>query len=475
MCDAVAVPRVLLQLASVGVAIDLQEQLEAAGHEVQWDPDAAISPAHGGDHDVAILPAETADPSAIEAWRDREPAPGIVVIGPVEAEVAALGIEVVAHLDSSDAGASAVVRALERRFTARLSPAFARAALSLPRSLESLELAATVVRAARAAPAELVRAALRPHVSHYVASTPLLTELRQQRVLEVPEVAVLGRCDGTLTLQRVAAAAIEPVAAGRLLWSLASVGAVTMTAEPPDRATAARRRLAETREHLRRRLRRVERASPYDVLEVDRRASLDEIDAACQALGHIVAPERVGDLDLATLSEAPTLLWKQILEARRILYDPNATLRVDTIIDRRPGTYDPCIFGRADLEHREAERTFSQGQQALSSGDVFAAVSAMARAARTHPDHPVYETYLQWARYRAEVTRGGDKAEAARRGREAAVPFIFGRRPQPQALVAFALLCLADGDADAAHWHAIEASRLDPELPAARRLLARLG
>jgi hypothetical protein len=55
------------------------------------------------------------------------------------------------------------------------------------------------------------------------------------------------------------------------------------------------------------------------------------------------------------------------------------------------------------------------------------------------------------------------------------VPFIFGRRPQPQALVAFALLCLADGDADAARWHAMEASRLDPELPAARRLLARLG
>ena len=462
----------LLQIASVGVAIDLQEQLEAAGHEVTWDRDGAIAP---GDPEVdaVVLSAEEATPKRLGAWRDREPPPAIVLLG--EGAVASPGVEVVGHIASERTIPDAVARGLAGRYTARLSPEIARAVLSLPASLESNELAIAVVRAGRAAPADVVRAALRPHAGRYVATTRVVAELRERRVLEIPEVGVLGCCDGATTLSRVAAGGgLEPLGIGRLIWSLASVGGVTLTPEPPDRSTPERRRLAEIREHLRRRYQRVHRASPYDVLEVHRDTYLDAIDGACQTLGDLLAPERLADLDLGDLAELPDMLWKQILEARSVLYYEHTHKQIDAIIDRRPGTYDPCIFGRAEVDHREAKRVFNQGQKSLAEGDVFKAVASMARAARMHPEHPTYEAYLHWARYRAEVERGGDKAEAARRERAAAERFIYGRRPRAQALVALALLCVADGDADAARWHVTHASRLDPELAAAKRLLARL-
>lgn len=466
----------LLQIASVGVAVDLQEQLEAGGHQVRWDGEGQVTPAHTDIYDLIIVAAETATPGGIEAWLDREPPPAIAVLGVPGADVAALGVEVIAHVASERTVPEAVARALARRFVSRMSAGFARAALSLPAELEGDELAASVVRAGRAAPADMVRAALKPHASCYVATTEVVDRLRAARVFEIPEVGLLARCDGATTLQAVAAAeGIEPLAIARLLWSLASVGGITLTAEPPDRSTRARRRLAEVRQHLQRRYERIGRASPYDVLEVHRDTYLDEIDAACQALGGVFAPEQVADLDLGTLSQLPAMLWKQILEARSVLYYEHTHIQIDAIIDHRPGTYDPCVFGSAAIDHRAAKKIFNQGQQALAGGDVFKAVSLMARAARMHPEHPVYAAYLHWARYRAEVERGGDKAAAARREREIAETFIYGRRPRAQALVALALLCVADGDPDSARWHVMHASRLDPELAAARRLLARLS
>lgn len=461
--------RLLLQIDSVGVAIDLQEQLEAAGHEVDWDAEATVAP-EASDHDVVILPADRATAERIDRWRDRDPAPGFVVIGPEVPGLAALRVERVTHIADEQTVPDAIARAIANRFVARISAPFARAALGLPQAD-----AAAVVRAARAAPAALVRDALKPHANSYVAATAAIDQLREARALEIPEVELLRKCDGTRTLTTVSLrGGLKPMETGRLIWSLASVGAVTLTAEPPDVSTPARRRLAETRRHLEARLRRVRRASPYDVLEVHRDTYVEEIDLACKMLGTIVAPKKVSDLDLADLFEVPAQLWEQILEARSVLYYEHTHAAVDGVIDKRPDTYDPCVFGRADLDHREAMKVFKQGQDALSAGEVFKAVSLMARAARLHPDHPVIESYLHWAKFRADVERGGDKAEAAARERAAVETFIYGRRPWPRARVALALLCAAGGDAESARWHVGIAARLDPELASARRLLARL-
>jgi hypothetical protein len=105
---------------------------------------------------------------------------------------------------------------------------------------------------------------------------------------------------------------------------------------------------------------------------------------------------------------------------------------------------------------------------------VYRAVSETAAACRLHPGHPDCEASLAYARYRADVQGGQDRAAVAHRERAVARAALAGRRPWPQALVALGLLAAADEDPDAARWHLHEALRCDPNLPAARQILQRL-
>ncbi|MBK9030704.1 MAG: tetratricopeptide repeat protein [Myxococcales bacterium] len=70
---------------------------------------------------------------------------------------------------------------------------------------------------------------------------------------------------------------------------------------------------------------------------------------------------------------------------------------------------------------------------------------------------------------------GADAAAAARRERLAATRATRGVRPWPRAMVALALLCVADRDVDSARWHLREVLAIDPTSPAARQLMTRLG
>ena len=122
-----------------------------------------------------------------------------------------------------------------------------------------------------------------------------------------------------------------------------------------------------------------------------------------------------------------------------------------------------------------AAEAYGRAQQALTAGDVHRALSEMAGAARNHPGHPEYEAGLAWARYRVEVAGGKEQAEIARRERGIAERATLGMRPWPRALLALALLCVADRDPDSARWYLREALAIDPGSPAARQLMARLG
>jgi hypothetical protein len=96
-------------------------------------------------------------------------------------------------------------------------------------------------------------------------------------------------------------------------------------------------------------------------------------------------------------------------------------------------------------------------------------------AARFVPNFPDYEAYLGLARYRADVQRGGDVADVARRERSIAEKALFGRRPWPRAQLALGLLCAADDDGNAARWHLREALECDPNLASASAVLQRMG
>jgi len=477
------VPSVALALDDVGLAVPLQEILEAAGHRVLWSPPLVDGPDQlpaGARIDVVVLAERRGQPygDGLERWRDLDPPPGVLAVVMSDAgRAAAEGARVplVASTAQPAEVAAAVKRALALRWSGRLAPGYARGHLGLAAEADRAADAARVIAAARErADLDVVREALRWYALHYVAATSLVAELRERRALEIPEVDSVRLMDGTRTAQTlVRTAPIGPAQAGRLLWALACAGAVTFTPEPPDLSTTERRATAMARAHLRARAVRAERATLYDLLELTPAAGAAEIDHACKMLAIRYAPERLAKLDLGDAAPLVQPIWQAVLRARRILNDPADRLRYNEALGRKRAEIDSAwVLGPHD--RARAEESFARGQRALVSGEPFKAVSEMAAAARAHADHPDYEASLAWARYRAELARGKPREETARAERARAEEALLGRRPWPRALVALALLCAADEDPDAARWHLGEALACDPTLPAARQLLGRL-
>lgn len=470
--------RVVLALADVGLGIPLQEALERRGFAVRWLPDAAAGPpaSLADPPDVVALDAdgeEEALLAAVEAWRALDPPPGIVGLGlTATAPARALAARIALCSPGADAGelADALADAAALRLAGAMSPGLARRALGLPPDAAD----ADVIAAAREVDVELARAALRWHAASYTTATDRIAALRAARALIVPEIEQLAHLSGDRTLQTVVQSGpLDPYAAARLVWALASIGAVTFTPEPIDRATPARRALAELRDHLRARTERLAGATFYDVLEVTPAAELEEIVRAVERLDRRYGPAHTHGFDLGDCAALPAPCWDQVERARKVLADLAARgryndwlrehwreIRTRWAIDRNAAAAAAAAFARA--------------QQALAKGDVHRALSESAVAARHHPGHPDYETGLAWARYRVDVIGGADPAAAARRERAVATAATLGCRPWPRALVALALLCVADRDPEAARWHLREVLAIDPQQPAARQLLARL-
>jgi hypothetical protein len=481
-------PRVLLALADLGLGVQLQEALEARGVAVRWDPAAAEGPTAsylaGGDlEDVVVVDADSLGErvtATAEAWRRIDPAPAVIALGSTAAAARAAEAahcQLLAASGDADAFLKASEAAMKLRFAGSLTRALARRALGLPPVAEPVADAAQIVGAARALPVELAREALRWHARSYVCvAGDLIAALREVRALTIPEVDFIAHLDGSLTVQTlVKRGPIDGPHAARLLWALASVGAVAITPEPYDLATPRRRALAMIRRHLRGRQERLERGTFYDVLEITPNAELEDIQACYELVGRRYAPEMLAGHDLADLAPLVEPLWQQVEKARGVMQDIASRGRYNDWLRSRWSE----IRSHWAIEMSAAETAaecFARGQRALGEGDVHRAVGDFAAAARNHPGHPEYEVNLSWARYRVAAGRDPDsRATAARRERAAAEALMWGTRPWPRAMVALALLCASDGDPDTARWHLTEALSIDPNLPAAHNLLARLG
>jgi hypothetical protein len=226
--------------------------------------------------------------------------------------------------------------------------------------------------------------------------------------------------------------------------------------------------------HLRARAARSERATHYDLLEITPAAGVAEIEQACQMLAVRYAPERLERPRPRRRRRPGRSHLEGDPAGARHPVDPPDRLRYNEALAAQRGKIQSTwTFG--PIDRARAEEHFARGQRALVAGEPFKAVSEMAAAARAHPDHPDYEASLAWARTRAELARGKPKDQAVDAERKNAEAALAGRRPWPRALVALALLCAADEDPDAAHWHLKEALACDPNLPVARQMLARLG
>jgi len=472
---------VLIAAADVGSGVQLEEALNRAGFEARWDQTQMDGPRGAQTCEVVVIDADHLKGRLTEvanAWRDHISVPGVIAIGnSAEARTHAPAARVT--LLSAAAKLTTLTAALNDAAKLRLATgmrwAVMRAALKLPPVEADLRQWGPTLLHARNVDVEVARAALRWHVQHYATPTASLDQLREERILTVPELETIAHADGTRTVQTlVKAGPLDPMKTARLLWALTSLGAIELTAEVRDPGTAARRSLDEIRKHLRARVARLEKSTYFDVLEITPLAEYAEIEASYQLLGSRYSPPALARYDLAELVTHVSPTWDLIEKARSILVDHAQRGRyTDYLRKNLSGMRTLWAIGVDDS--RAAAEAFVKGQAALGEGDAHKAMSHFAKAARHQPGHPDYEATLAWVRFRVQVAAGKSAVEQAVLERREVEGYLVGCRPWPRALVALALLCAAGNDADSARWHLAIALSIDPNVPAAAQLAQRLG
>lgn len=473
--------QVLIAVADVGTGVQLEEALNAAGFTARWDGAQAEGPRGASQQEVVVLDADSLGsqlPAVTAAWRDHSSVPGVVALGTSAVAREQAPIARVTLLSPS-ASTSTLTTALRDAAKLRLSTGMRwpvlRAALKLPPAENTVDNWPATLLHARNADLELARSALRWHVQHYVTPTTLLDQLREERALTVPELETIVHADGTRTVQTlVKIGPLDPQGTARLLWALASMGALVMTPEVHDVTTAPRRALDEIRTHLRARAERLARETYFDVLEIAPLADFPEIEAAYRLVGARYSPKALSRFDLAELVSLVKPTWELVEKARMTVVDHAARGRYMDWVRAHLSELQ-TTWAIPEGQAKDAAEAFARGQHALSQGDAHRAMGDFARACRNHPGHPDYEANLAWARFRVAVAGGKDQRETAIAERRTVEEYLLGRRPWPRALVALALLCAAGGDADAARWHLHIALQIDPNVPAAAALAQRLG
>ena len=470
---------VLIALSDVGSGIQLEEALQRAGFVARWHSEAAIGVV-ATDADVVVLDADALGAelvTMVDAWRRSAAMPGVIAIGqgPIARAQAPLAKVTLLTTSASISTLTAAIHDAARlRLTTAMTGPIARVALALPPAELDLRAIAMMLLSSRAMDLEIPRSALRWHVASYVTATPLLEEMRQDRLLTVPELELVELCDGTLTLQTIFTRTTNAPLAARLLWLLASINAITLTPMVADTATSARRLLAEMLHHLRARTQRLAGSTFYDVLEITPLADDPDIEQAYQLQGRRFAPQLLEQFDLGTLAANVQAQWDVVEKARSVLIDIAARGRYHDWLRENLGRV-ATVWAIDSKVAQQGIEAFTRGQAALGAGDVHRAMSELAAACRLHPGHPDYEANLAWARFRVEVARGGDKIACAEKERSHVEQLLYGRRPWPRALVALALLCAVLGDAESSRWYLSQALAVEPQMPAALQLLQRIG
>jgi hypothetical protein len=476
------VTAVLIALADVGPGVQLEEQLNHAGLIAHWDVSQADGPrGSGGTQAVVVVDADHLGKRLSEVcdgWRDLPSVPGLVAMGSsVVAREQALRARVVLVAPATKLATivGTIREAAKLRLASGMRWTILRAAVGMPPANDEPAAWQPTLVAARRIDIEIPKNALRWHANHYATPTARLDELREERLLTVPELGAAEKLDGTLTVQSlVRFGPLDPQQTARFLWTMASIGALDFTPEVRDVATVERRMLAELRAHLRARAARLERSTFYDVLELTPLAEYPEIEEAYRLVAARFSPDVLSQHDLSDLAAPAKPMWDLVEKARSVLIDHPARgryhdwLRTKLPELRTVWAIDPAVV-------TSAAEAFARGQRSLGEGDVHRAMSELAMACRQFPGHPEYEANLAWARYRVQVASGRDRTEAAASERKTIEEMLLGCRPWPRALVALALLCAAGGDADSARWHLHVALTADPTLPAAAQLAQRLG
>ena len=424
--------------------------LQSRGHEVSWVGALDVTPGEGARAPAVVIVDGEAKGMEIAvvaaAWRRIDPQPTLLVVGHPE------------------------LAPTVERLRAQLVPAAPEAVAEMIDALVARardDEATAILAQARQLDIVGIREALRRRMFDYIAGTPLLRRLAARGALGRDEARVSLGLDGARTVRATIEAGALPASdAARLLYALVQAGAAMLSAEPP--ATSLRSAAVATlRRHLRARREWATGADHYLTLELPRNASMAEIDRATRSLALRYAPEVTSLHDLGDLAPAAKPLWDQIAAARQVLLDARRRSDYDAVLQARNLLWAP--------PDGDAEQSFQRGQRALAAGQLTAAVSELASAARRQPDEPDYEAYAAWGRVLVDEAAGTPRREAAHKQRPAAEAALLGRRPRPRALFALALVCEAAGDRDAARAHVRDALAIDPQMTPAQKLYQRLS
>jgi hypothetical protein len=466
---------VLVALADVGPGVQLEEQLNQAGFSARWDAAQVDGPRGGGLQQVVLIDADHLGKRLAEVadqWRDAPSVPGVIAIGTstVARENAPVArVTLIAPTAKLTTISNAIKETAKLRLASGMRWNVLRAASGLPPLAETPAAWQPTLVAARKVDIEIPRSALRWHAAHYATPTARLEQLREERLLTVPDL------DGTRTVQTlVGAGPLDPQATARFLWTMASIGALEMTPEVRDVATPQRRLLDDLRNHLRARSSRLGQSTFYDVLEITPLAEYHEIEEAYRIVGSRYAPAILLQHDLSELKPLVQPMWELVEKARSVLVDHAQRGRYHDWLRQRMKDLK-TVWAIDPAAVKTAQVMFTRGQKSLGEGDVHKAMSELAGACRHFPGNPDMEANLAWARYRVQVASGRERVEAASAERKTVEDLLVGCRPWPRALVALALLCAAGGDADSARWHLHIALQTDPKVPAAAQLAQRLG
>ena len=473
---------VLIALADVGPGVQLEEQLNGAGFTARWDAAQADGPRGGGLQQVVLIDADHLGKrlaAIAEQWRGAPSVPGVIALGTSTAarEAAPIArVTLIAPTAKLTTIATAIKEAAKLRLASGMRWNVLRAAAGLPPLPDAPAAWQPTLIAARKVDIEIPRSALRWHATHYATPTARMDQLREERVLTVPELEASQHIDGTRTVQTIVSAGrpLDPQSTARFLWTMTSIGAIELTPEVRDVATPQRRLLDDLRTHLRARSARLEKSTFYDVLELTPLAEYPEIEEAYRLVGSRYAPATLLQHDLSELKPLVQPMWELVEKARSVLIDHAQRGRYHDWLRQRMKDLK-TVWAIDPQAVKSAEVMYQRGQRSLGEGDVHKAMSDLAAAGRHFPGNPDIEANLAWARYRVQVASGRDRVEAAAAERKVVEELLLGCRPWPRALVALALLCAAGGDADSARWHLHVALQTDPKVPAAAQLAQRLG
>lgn len=471
----------LIAFADVGLAMPLEEQLVASGLDARWDTRQVDGPKGDLPIQVVLLDADYLGwrlPAVADAWRALPSVPGVVAIGQSTAameQAPKARVTLVSPTAKIATTVAAIREAARLRLASGMRWPVLRAAVGLPPAPDAREAWQPTLIAARSVDIEIPRAALRWQAQHYATPTSRLDELREERILTVPELEAAAVIDGTRTVQTlVKAGPLDPLKTARLLWTLCSIGALDFTPEVRDCTTGQRRLLSEIRAHLRARAVRLEGSTYYDVLEVTPQAEYEEIEAAYQLVAMRFSPQGLAQHDLGELAGPVAPMWELVDKARSVLVDHAARGRYHDWLRQKAGELRTQWAVEA-AQVKAAADAFVRGQKWLAEGEAHKAMSELAAACRHFPNHPDYEANLSWARYRVQVSAGRDRVENAIVERKTIEELLLGCKPWPRALVVLAMLCAASNDPDSARWHLHTALTVDPKLASAVQLAQRLG